>query len=98
MNSKVRPDGTVVKTNRTVIADEDENGNTFYFHSVSSSNVNSNTDSFNNFFGIPEETETFHERTENEEEPAEKVDEELGESPSIGDVTVGVDDGLLSVK
>ena len=95
----MRPDGTVVKTNRTVIADEDEDGNTFYFHSVSSSNVNSNRDSFNSFFGQPEEaSEAPEEASETVEaseadEPAEKFDEELNDD--IGDVTVGVDDGLL---
>merc|ERR1712038_449722 len=36
---KVLPDGTVVKVNKTVIADTDDDGNSFFFHSSIHHNI-----------------------------------------------------------
>lgn len=95
--SKVLPDGSVVKINRTVVSDggDDGNGNTFFFHStsVTSHSSSSSSETTNSGTDSEEEEEKEKSPTTEEEEGVivpsleENFDGEDGEGEL--DVTVG---------
>jgi len=81
--TKVLEDGSVVHINKTVIADTDEDGNSFFFHRAVFHNIGSNDDS-----NVEEEEE------ENVEEVFDLGNEE--DTNDDEDPEVGVDEGLLA--
>merc|ERR1711953_1634117 len=82
--TKVLEDGSVVHINKTVIADTDEDGNSFFFHRAVFHNVGSNDDS-----NVEEEEEE-----ENVEEVFDLGNEE--DTNDDEDPEDGVDEGLLA--
>ena len=80
---QVLEDGSVVHINKTVIADTDEDGNSFFFHRAVFHNIGSNDDS-----NVGEEEE------ENVEEVFDLGNEE--DTNDDEDPEVGVDEGLLA--
>merc|ERR1712141_242269 len=82
---KVLEDGTVVHINKTVIADTDEDGNSFFFHRAVFHNIGNSEDS--------EATDA----NEAEEETVEEVsDLSTEEEEPEDDPETGVDEGLLA--
>merc|ERR1712115_215052 len=83
--SKVLEDGSVVHINKTVIANTDENGNSFFFHKAVFHNIGN--------------SETSEENDDNEQE--EKTVEEVSdlsteEEEPANDPETGIDEGLLA--
>merc|ERR1711931_479400 len=81
--SKVLEDGSVVHINKTVIADTDENGNSFFFHKAVFHNIGTNDD-------VDDDTNV----EEDEEETAEEA-VDLGNEDDE-DPEFGVDEGLIA--
>merc|ERR1711913_39853 len=82
--TKVLEDGSVVHINKTVIADTDEDGNSYFFHRAVFHNIGSNDDS-----NVEEEEEE-----ENVEEVFDLGNEE--DTNDDEDPEDGVDEGLLA--
>jgi len=83
---KVLEDGSVVHINKTVIADTDEDGNSFFFHRAVFHNIGNS------------EASEENDATEDEENPVEEEVSDLSneeEEPADYPET-GVDDGLLA--
>merc|ERR1712115_245520 len=59
--TKVLEDGSVVHINKTVIADTDENGNSFFFHKAVFHNIGGSDDKTEEESDVTEEEETFEE-------------------------------------
>merc|ERR1712020_578429 len=82
---KVLEDGSVVHINKTVIADTDEDGNSFFFHRAVFHNIGNSE--------VSEENEA----NETEEETVEEVsDLSTEEEEPEDDPETGVDEGLLA--
>merc|ERR1712038_68011 len=81
--SKVLEDGSVVHINKTVIANTDENGNSFFFHKAVFHNIGTNDD-------VDDDTNV----EEDEEETAEEA-VDLGNEDDE-DPEFGVDEGLIA--
>ena len=80
---KVLEDGSVVHINKTVIANTDENGNSFFFHKAVFHNIGTNDD-------VDDDTNV----EEDEEETAEEA-VDLGNEDDE-DPEFGVDEGLIA--
>merc|ERR1712020_738475 len=82
---KVLEDGSVVHINKTVIADTDEDGNSFFFHRAVFHNIGNSE--------APEENDA----NEDEEEIVEEVSDLSNEEEEAQDYPeTGVDEGLLA--
>jgi len=81
---KVLEDGSVVHINKTVIADTDEDGNSFYFHRAVFHNIGNSEVSEENDANETEETTAEVSDLSNEEEEPED------------DPETGIDEGLLA--
>ena len=82
---QVLEDGSVVHINKTVIADTDEAGNSFFFHRAVFHNIGNSEDS--------EATDANEAEEETVEEVSDLSNEE--EDPE-DDPETGIDDGLLA--
>lgn len=93
---KVLEDGTKVAVNKTVFADTDENGNTFYVQTTFTQAINNN----NKLPALPPTTEEeeavvlpvedFNEEVEYEDDDSELPNED----PAFNEIMDGVDEGL----
>merc|ERR1739844_661541 len=81
---KVLEDGSVVHINKTVIADTDEDGNSFFFHRAVFHNIGNS------------EASEENDATEDEEKPVEEEVSDLSneEEEPEDDPETGVDEGL----
>ena len=84
---QVLEDGSVVHINKTVIADTDENGNSFFFHKAVFHNIGGSDDKTEEESDATEEEETFEETFDLRNEDEDDADE---------DPEFGVDEGLLA--
>jgi len=85
--TQVLEDGSVVHINKTVIADTDENGNSFFFHKAVFHNIGGSDDKTEEESDTTEEEETFEETFDLRNEDEDDADE---------DPEFGVDEGLLA--
>ena len=77
ISRQVLEDGTVVHINKTVIADTDEDGNSFYFHRAVFHNIGNSEVSEENDANETEETTDEVSDLSNEDDPETGIDEGL---------------------
>ena len=94
---QVLEDGSVVHINKTVIADTDEAGNSFFFHRAVFHNIGNSEDSVNSEDSEDSEDSEANDANEAEEETVEEVSDLSNEEEDPeDDPETGIDDGLLA--